>query len=197
MIVVDVETTGTDPKVHSLLSIGAVDFDNPERRFFEECRAFEGAKVEEEASAINGIGEKEAFDISKQTDEELLEHFFAWMKESRDHTIAGQNPQFDVSFLEATARRYHLNYSIPKRMVDLHATTWTHMLLHDENPPIAHNRSDLNSDTIMMYAGLPPEPHPHVALNGALYEAEAFSRLFFEKNFLKEFKDIPIKKWKK
>ena len=153
MIIVDVETTGTDPHCHSLISIGAVDFDNPERRFFEECRAFDGAKVEKEATEINGVGEIEAFDDTKQSDEELITHFFEWMKESRDHTIAGQNPQFDVSFLEATARRYHLNYSIPKRMVDLHAATWTHMILQGANPPIEHNRSNLNSDTIMQYVG--------------------------------------------
>lgn len=196
MIIVDVETTGTDPKYHSLISIGAIDFDNPERRFFEECRAFDGAKVEAEATAVNGVGEIEAFDSTKQSDKDLIIGFLTWMKESRDHTIAGQNPQFDVSFLEATARRYHLDYSIPKRMVDLHSATWTHMILHGTNPPLEHNRSNLNSDTIMEYVGLTPEPHPHIAINGALYEAEAFSRLLYNKNFLKEFKDVPIKQWK-
>src|SRR5688572_23833921 len=106
MIVVDVETTGTDPRVHSLLSIGAIDFDDPGRQFFEECRAFPGAKIEEEATAINGVGEEEAFNPNKQSDKELIEHFFVWMKESRDHTIAGQNPHFDTAFIEEAARRY-------------------------------------------------------------------------------------------
>lgn len=192
MIVVDIETTGTDPRVHSILSIGAIDFNNPERRFSEECRAFPGAKIEEEATIVNGIGEEEAFNSSKQNDEELVKRFFVWMMESEDHTIAGQNPHFDTGFLEETARRYHLNFSIPKRIVDLHTVVWTHMELNGSKPPVEHNRSGLNSDIIMKYVGIPAEPHPHIALNGALYEAEAFSRLFRNEVLLDEFKEYKI-----
>lgn len=192
MLIVDVETTGTDTKFHSLLSIGAIDFDNPERVFFEECSAFPGAKIEEEATIINGIGEIEAFDSHKQTDKELIEHFLEWMKEADDHTIAGQNPQFDTSFLIETAKRYHINFSIPKRIVDLHSATWTHMLLNGLKPPLEHSRSALNSDTIMNYVGIPTEPHPHIAINGAKYEAEAFSRILRNKSFFDEFKGFPI-----
>jgi DNA polymerase III epsilon subunit-like protein len=192
MIIVDVETTGTDPRVHSLLSIGAIDFNNPENRFSEECRMFEGAKIEKEATLINGIDEKQATDPSKQSDKELIEHFFQWMEKASDHTIAGQNPHFDTSFLEATARRYHMNFSIPKRIIDLHTATWTHRILNKKEIPITHKRSDINSDFIMNYVGLTAEPHPHIAINGALYEAEAFSRLFFDKPLLKEFESFQI-----
>lgn len=192
MIIVDVETTGTDPRVHSLLSIGAVDFDNPDRQFFEECRAFPGAKIEEEATAINGVGEEEAFNPLKQSDQELVEHFFVWMKDARDHTIAGQNPHFDTGFIEEAARRHHLNFSIPKRVVDLHSAVWTHMCLNNKVPPVEHNRSGVNSDVISAYVGIPAEPHPHIALNGAKYEAEAFSRILNNRHFFEEFKDYTI-----
>lgn len=195
MIVVDVETTGTDSNVHSLLSIGAVDFDDPTREFFEECRAFDGAKVEKEATEINGVGEKEAFDTSKQTDEQLIKNFFSWMKQSKDHTIAGQNPHFDTGFIIATALRYHLDFSVPKRIVDLHSVAWAHMILHGINPPIEHNRSGLNSDTIMEYVGIPAEVHPHIAINGARIEAEAFSRLLHNKPFYKSYSNYEVK-WK-
>lgn len=43
MIILDVETTGTDPSIHSLVSIGAVDFNNPDTRFMEECLVWSGA----------------------------------------------------------------------------------------------------------------------------------------------------------
>lgn len=193
MIVVDVETTGTDPEVHSLLSIGAVDFDNPEREFFEECRAFDGAKIEKEATEINGVGKIEAFDETKQTDKELVEHFLKWIKESNDHTIAGQNPHFDTSFIIATARRYHINFSIPKRVVDLHSVAWAHMMLKGIKPPLENNRSGLNSDNIMKYVGIPPEVHPHIAINGARIEAEALSRLLRNKPFYKNNEKYQIK----
>lgn len=185
MVIVDVETTGTDPRVHSLLSIGAVDFETGEE-FFEECRAFQGAKVEAEATAVNGISEKEAFSEVKQSDKELVEHFFLWLSKSEDHTIAGQNPHFDTSFIIAAAERYHLNYSIPKRVVDLHSVTWAHMILKGGKPPIASKRSDLNSDKIMEYVGIPAEAHPHIAIGGAKIEAEAFSRLLREKPFYED-----------
>src|SRR3989344_2493483 len=35
MIVIDVETTGVIPTKHSILSIGAIDFNNPENQFYE------------------------------------------------------------------------------------------------------------------------------------------------------------------
>jgi len=192
MIVVDVETTGTDKRVHSLISIGAIDFDNPNRIFFEECRAFPGAKIEEEATVVNGVGEKEAFDINKQTDKELVEHFLQWMKGAKDHTFAGQNPQFDAGFVEETARRYHINFSIPARSVDLHSVIWTHMILNGLIPLIEHNRSGINSDKIMEYVGIPTEPHPHIAINGAKYEAEAFCRVFKNSSMFSEFSQYKI-----
>ena len=37
MIVIDLETSGIDPMEHSILSLGAVDFDNPEYFFYGEC----------------------------------------------------------------------------------------------------------------------------------------------------------------
>ena len=48
MIIIDVETTGLDPKKYSIVSIGAVDFKKPMRTFYEECRIWDGAEVSEE-----------------------------------------------------------------------------------------------------------------------------------------------------
>ncbi|MDQ5950227.1 MAG: polymerase subunit epsilon [Patescibacteria group bacterium] len=195
MIIVDIETTGTNPSAHSIISIGAVDMDDPTREFKETCRAFPGAKVEKEATAINGVSQEEAFNEDRQTDEEILKHFIVWMKDSRDHTVAGQNPHFDVSFLEATAKRYHLDISIPHRIIDMHSMTILHMANRGINYPVAHNRSDLNSDKIMEYVGIPAEVRPHVAINGARIEAEAISRLLWNKSFYEEYEQYAIP-WK-
>jgi len=52
--------------------------------------------------------------------------------------------------------------------------------------------SDLNSDFIMNYVGLPSEPKPHRAINGARYEAEALSRLIYGRGLFEEFEGYAI-----
>ncbi|MEI6480047.1 MAG: 3'-5' exonuclease [bacterium] len=192
MIVVDVETTGVDPDRHSIVSIGAVDFLHPERRFYEECRIWDGAIISDEALAINGYTREEVTDIKKQSLEEILKKFFMWVEESEGHTIMVLHPIFDLSFLDESAERYHLQLPFPKRSLDLHSICFAHMIKGGLIPPIINKHSAVNSDLIMQYVGIPTEPKPHIALNGALYEAEAFSRLLYDKNLLPEFAEYPL-----
>ena len=44
----------------------------------------------------------------------------------------------------------------------------------------------------MEYVGIPVEPHPHNALNGAKQSTEAISRLLYDKKLLPEFDKYPI-----
>jgi DNA polymerase III epsilon subunit-like protein len=192
MIVIDVETTGVDEVKHSILSVGAIDFEHPERQFYEECRAFAGAHIDEEGLAINGFTREQVLDSNKQTDRELLEHFITWAKQSEEQTFAGQNPSFDRDFLHRTADRYHIEWPFAFRTIDQHSVCYTHMIKRGVIPPVIHNHSDLNSDKIMQYLGLPAEIHPHNALNGAKIAAEALSRLLYNKNLLPEFTKYPI-----
>ena len=192
MIILDVESTGVDEVKHSILSVGAIDFDNPSNQFYEECRAFDGAHIMNEALAVNGFTRQQAFDLNKQTDRDLIKHFIEWTKSVKEHTFAGQNPSFDRDFLHRTADRYHLEWPFAFRSVDQHSVCYTHMVLKGIIPPVANDRSDLNSDKIMQYVGIPAETRPHNALNGAKVAAEALSRLLYHKNLLPEFKDYPI-----
>lgn len=192
MIVVDVETTGTDPRYHSLVSIGAIDFDNPSDSFFKECYIFDGARVEEKALEINGMTETELHDKTKPSEAEIVKQFIEWMKSKKDHTFAGQNVSFDVSFITAAAERAKTNIFIAHRVVDLHSITYFHMSRRGIVPPLAHGRTDLDSDKIMEYVGIEPEPKPHIAINGAKWETEAFGRLFNEKNTFPEFNEFKI-----
>jgi len=59
MIALDVETTGLDPKTCSIVSLGAVDTDNPENQFYDECGAWEGAHLSDEALALPGFRREE------------------------------------------------------------------------------------------------------------------------------------------
>ncbi len=59
-------------------------------------------------------------------------------------------------------------------------------------PPVSNGRTDLNSDKIMEYVGLPDEIHPHKSINCAKTAAEAISRLLYDKKLMDEFKSYEI-----
>jgi DNA polymerase III epsilon subunit-like protein len=192
MIIVDIEATGTDEIKHSILSLGAIDFDNPSNQFYEECRSFDGAHIMDEALVVNGFTKEETLDINKQTDEDLIKHFIEWTKTVKDHTFAGQNPSFDRDFILRATNRYHIDSPFAYRTIDLHSVCYTHMIKKGIKPPVINGRSDLNSDKIMQYVGIPAEPHPHNALNGAKIAAEALSRLLFSRKLLPEFEKFEM-----
>lgn len=192
MIVIDVETSGVDPHKNSLLSIGAVDFEHPERQFYGECRAWEGAHIDDEALAVNGFSHAQATDHNKKTDRELLLDFLSWTESCQEKTIAGHNTSFDRDFLQATAARYHINWTFAHRTLDLHSIAYYHHIHRGVEIPTTHGHSGLNLDGILTYAGLPPEPEPHNGLTGAKLEAEAFSRFFNKKCLFSEYEGRKI-----
>jgi len=99
---------------------------------------------------------------------------------------------FDLGFLQAAAARHHIDFRIAHRSLDLHTMTYFHMVKRGIEPPMKNKKTDINSDGIMNYVGIPAEPKPHIALNGALWEAEAFSRLLFNRSLLSQFSQFPI-----
>jgi DNA polymerase III epsilon subunit-like protein len=187
MIVLDIETTGTDPQLHSIVEVGAIDFDHPGNYFNERCQIREGAEIDPAALEINGLTVNEIHDKTLLNQRELISRLMAWMEQIEDRTIAGQNVDFDISFLNESSARCGMNFRLGKRKVDQHSLVYAHYLKRNIKPPLKNGFSDLNSDSIMKYVGLPPEPKPHRAINGARYEAEALSRLIYGKVMFDEF----------
>jgi len=192
MIVVDVETTGVNPNKNSIVSLGVIDFNVPENTFYGECRVWDGAEIDSVALSINGFSEEQIKDTSKQSEGELVSSFLKWLTSTNDHTIAGQNVFFDMGFLYAAAARANISISLARRIIDQHTLCYTHMIQRGLTPPLKNNRTDLDSDKIMEYVGIPAEPKPHVALNGAIWEAEAFSRLINNKSLFSQFEQYKI-----
>lgn len=194
MIVLDVETSGIDPQTNSILSLGALDLDEPTNQFYDECRMWDGAKLHPEATAINGVGEAEATDPSKKTEAELIKAFVAWATDRpKDRTLAAQNVSFDYEFVKAACHRAHVEFPFAKRTIDIHSVAWTHMQLHGIALPLDNHHSSLSSSVILRYTGLPEEEKPHNALTGALWHAEVLSRIAYTKKLLPDFSsyDIP------
>lgn len=199
MLAVDVEATGTEAHKHSILSVGAVDLSNPTHQFYEECRAWDGAKIEDEALAVNGFSMEQATDVSKQTEAELVHKFITWAADIEDTTFAGQNVSFDRDFLKYAAERAgHTNWPFAHRTIDSHTLAWMHMVKRGLTPPVdpEKKRSALDLDAILIYCGIPMEPTPHNALTGAKSHAEVISRLLWDKKLLPDFAqfDIPWQK---
>lgn len=198
MLVVDCEMTGLEPNEHSIVSAGAVDFDNPSRRFYEECRMWDGAKIEDQALAVNGFTREQVVDPKKQSEADLVHRFILFAEPMTDTTIAGQNVFTDLYFLRAAAiRAGHTAWPFAHRILDIHSLCWEHMIKRGVQPPIDRNRrhSALNLDAVLNYCGIPQEPRPHNALTGALCNAEVIARLLYSRKLLPEFEEFEIP-WK-
>ena len=192
MIAVDIEGSGLNYEKNSILSIGAVDIENPSRQFYDECRMWDGAEASEEALEICGFNREQINDPAKKTEDEIVRAFYAWTTETHNRILAGQNVSFDRDFLKAAAHRAKLDWDIAHRTIDTHTLAYMHMVKRDLPIPLENNRSALNLDAILNYCGVPDEPQPHNALTGAMSHAEVISRLLFDKKLLPEFEQFDI-----
>lgn len=197
MLVVDVESSGLDAKLHSILSVGAFDLAKPEHRFYMECTVWPGAHISAEALEVNGFTEDECRNGRKSetvTEAELITQFLEWSQHLGDRTIAGQNPSFDRDMLKAAAQRAGKSWDLAHRTIDSHSLCFMHMVKRGLVPPLdeQHRRSALDLDAVLVYCGIPAEPEPHNALTGALCHGEVISRLLYDKKLLPEFNQYEI-----
>ena len=194
MLVLDIEASGLNADTHSIVSLGALDLDNPTNRFYAECQVWDGAHIDDQALEINGFTKAEIVNESKMTEAELIRNFIAWSADLENRTFAGQNVSFDRDMARAAALRAGLDWNFAHRTIDTHTLCWMHMVNAGHAPPldVNHHRSSLNLDAILNYCGIPDEPEPHNALTGALSHAEVISRLLHSKKLLPEFAQYEI-----
>jgi DNA polymerase III epsilon subunit-like protein len=194
MLILDVEASGTEYYLHSIVSLGAVDLENPDNRFYGECRMWDGADIMDGALEVNGFTKAEITDPAKQTEGELVRSFLEWSQHMSDRTLTGQNVSFDRDFVRAAAQREGLAWDLAYRTIDTHTLCFMHIVKRGMEPPIdpQHRRSALNLDAVLNYCGIPEEPSPHNALTGALCHAEVVSRLLYDKKLLPEFAQFAI-----
>lgn len=192
MIVIDVEATGVVYHKHSIISIGAIDFENPDRQFYEECRIWDGAEINDQSLAITGFSREEVTDPQRKTEGEIVRAFLAWTTETHNRTLAGQNVSFDRDYIKAAAEREGLDYDLAHRTIDTHTLAYMHHVKRDLPIPIEKNRTGLNLEYVARYCGIPEEPEPHNAFTGAMVHAEVIARLLYDKKLLPEFQDHEI-----
>ncbi|VAW32587.1 hypothetical protein MNBD_CPR01-333 [hydrothermal vent metagenome] len=188
MIVLDVETSGIVPAKHSILSIGALDFNEPSNQFYDECRVWDGAHVDDEALAVNGFSRSEIIEPVKKTEAELVKAFLAWaFDRPNDSTLAGQNPSFDRDFVSSACARAGIAFPFPFRTIDTHTLCWLHMTEKGIVPPLARKHTAISLNVALEYCGLPKEQKPHNALGGAYAHAEVIARIAYNKKLLPDY----------
>jgi hypothetical protein len=179
--VIDLESTGLPDKrtpVESIgvLEVGAVDAHG--RRFYRRVAMARGRIVQQGALECNGI---DPLDLGVGVSiEEALCDLFAWLAAdgySGRWILGGKNPQYDYSLLNANWPEgtigVPLHESISRRCVDLHSLAYGMALRSGWDM----SADDFSTDDLYRSLGMEPEPKPHNALRGALYEMEGFRRV--------------------
>jgi DNA polymerase-3 subunit epsilon len=187
MIALDCEMSGLDPVHNCILSIGAVDLEDPSRTFYGECYIPEDKTFDPVALSINGFTEEQINDKNKNSLKELMQKLFDWLQDCKEKTLVGQNISLDRAFLNTAFKESEIDFQFHYRSIDIHSVACG-MFLSEARPlNIEEGRIKMSLDKIAEFLGIPEEPRPHNALTGATYNAEIFSRLVYKKGLFKEF----------
>lgn len=198
MLVVDLEMSGLDSERHSIISIGAVDFWNPSRTMYLECRMRPGAEYDPEAGLVHGLS-KEYLEQQPLSEQQLVMQFLAWAGQSPVRVIMGMCPWKDLEFLSKACERYKFDWVFGHRAIDLHSVAIAHHFANGVDLPMKDNIIKLGLDPIAQYCGIPPRNRnePHNALSDAKITAECFSRLLTKKGLFPEYEKFEIPSIKK
>ena len=192
MIVIDIETTGLDPRRCGLLSIGAVDFNKPKSFFYGECRLSGKVLLDEESLKVNGFSREGLYDTTKLTSRDLMHKFVHWLSEKDNTTIAGHNVHWDVNFLSLNFKKYKINYDLGYRFVDLHSIFYAKLLKLGKTIPLRDSKSSISLNYILGFCGLSVYRTHHNALEDALLTAECLSRIISGKVLIEKYSCYPL-----
>ena len=179
MIVIDIETTGTNPNKHAILSIGAINFKKTKNQFYGECRISKDVSIDNKALKINGFLKKDILSKQKQSLKSLLMEFSKWIdKQNTDNIMMGHNIHFDYEFLKVAYFKNKLTFPFTYRLVDLHSIAFYKSLKNNN----LENIDFLSLNKILQSISLPKDKTPHNALERAKMEIEAFYKLIYNKS---------------
>ncbi len=192
MIVVDIEATSLNFEKASILSMGAVSFDNPDKRFYAEARAYDDSDIDPKALEVAGFTVESIKDLNKPLPREILLDFINWLQQFDSQTLAGQNVHVDLKWLRAECHRSGINHKFGDRILDLHSIVYAKHLELGIQIPLYNKRSNLGLDYILQFCGVKVIRKTHNALEDALLEAECFSRIIKRKCLIDEYKKFEI-----
>lgn len=183
ILVVDLETTCLNEHLGSILQIGATwliggPADHNLQEFSADCHARADALVEDEALEVNGCSRQRVFDATLLSEGSVIQAFVRFVEScvgiGSPVILAGLNPGFDLRWLRAAYKRASFStFPFRHRTLDLHSLAIDYAIKQGRQIPA----QGFYTDEIYQLIGLPPEPRPHVAIQGARAEAEALRSL--------------------
>jgi len=207
MIVLDIETSGMSISRSGVWQIAALDLISKDE-FIDEARLDENDEITDEALEITGKTEEELRDENKQSQKELIQKFFYWLRNKKEKNFICQNPQFDIAWVSFRCEKYGIKKEYPYRAFDLHTIAQLkHSQIHGSfllKEIKGEIKSDMNLPNILKFCGIPDERmyirdgkviqegKPHDALEDCKLEGECFSRLVYGRNLFQEFKKFPV-----
>lgn len=169
LIVVDVETSGLDPHTHDVLEVAAIDLLTGDELYFVPFPTNTNwrNRASAEALGINryferGIWADECDTVTTRERWTTLDAMLA------GNIIAGANPWFDATFIDAAMRHHQLTPQRKHQLRDL--ATYAHGVLGTA-PAFP-----LRAGEIFATLGI-ANPDAHSALGDARATAEAFTKL--------------------
>lgn len=170
---VDLETTGTDERIHGIVSIGAKLFTGNEDEFYRELVMPEDCEYDPVALRVNGENEEA---LRARTAPEyppplqaLLE-LFEFCGSHDVGVIIGKNPGFDYRFLKHVWRinggnEENFNNVMSYRLLDWSSFIIPLLLYKGYKIP----KEGFGNIDLARILKIPDEPQPHIAINGARY----------------------------
>lgn len=167
-VVVDTETTGLNPRVDRIVTIGAVAVSNGEIVLDDSFSALLELERNTEAVTVHGITRDESRGGLGET--EALAAFLDYL---RDGVIVGHHIGHDIATFDAALER-HWNLSMPNRSLDTMDLT-----LHLERDGAFAGRTPIRRFTLDALCGMfEIIPHDrHTADGDAFITAQVFLRL--------------------
>ena len=176
IVFIDTETGGLDPKYHSLLSIGLVQWENTKITRTKEILINDGElNVTDAALAINKI-DLSSHIVNAITQEEAIQEillFIEWSGNQKEKiTLAGHNVCFDIRFTRHLFESQNYNFEdyFSHRSID------TSSILHYLYFAGKIDRKIVGSSDAFKHFEIEVKGR-HTALGDAIATAELFTRL--------------------
>jgi DNA polymerase III epsilon subunit-like protein len=202
MIVVDLEMSGMNYEKCGIVEIGAIDLDSREE--FREIARLDGGEVvisepglDHSVLEILGMSEEQLRDKNKQSQKDMLQHFFEWCKKTKTKNFICLHPHADIAFLEHKAKKYSLKFPfVSYKVFDLHSIAQIIYFKLNKNFSFEEKKGQLSSalglKSILKFVGMKDNRKIHNALEDSKLTAEAFSRLVYGKNLLEEYSKFKL-----